>query len=155
MRYKFSAATAVVVIMATYVSFDVLKIRDQRILSTQLFGFEQYKHDKDIADYIKSHSQPDDSVFVMYMGPEIVYQSERRSAFGNLYDKEYDRIPSIGTRLEQVLTDPAARPRYIVDLHSYPDHGDLHKNALSVIRRDYVLEKSFGLSSVYRLKDRS
>jgi hypothetical protein len=152
-RPRYVLGCAVVFAVAIFISFDILMIRDQRALSFAYFHFDQYKHDADIVDYLKQHSNPEDKMFVMYMDPEIIYLSGRQSAFPHLFEKEFDRIPDVDKKLERVLTDPATRPRFIVDLRAYGDHGEVHKDALRIIREDYVIEKQFGIILLFRLKD--
>jgi len=152
-RPAFVFSSAVVFAAAIAISFSVLLIRDQRALSLALFHFDQYRYDAEIVDYLKLHSNPEDKMFVMYMDPEIIYLSGKQSAFPHLFEKEFDRIPDVDGKLVKVLTDPTTRPRFIVDLRAYGDHGEVHKDALRIIRENYVTEKRFGIIFLYRLKD--
>ena len=150
-RYVFGCAVTFAV--ALFISFNVLLIRNQGALSLALFRFDQYQYDTQIVDYLKQHSNPEDKLFVMYMDPEIIYLSGKQSAFPHLFEKEFDRIPAVDKKLEKVLLDPATRPRFIVDLRAYTDHGAVHKDALRIIRQNYVIEQRFGIIFLYRLKD--
>ena len=65
----------------------------------------------------------------------------------------FDRLDADGKELVQSLTDPATRPTYIVDLRGYGYHINHDPLLINILRRDYVVERTFGVNLVYALKD--
>jgi 4-amino-4-deoxy-L-arabinose transferase-like glycosyltransferase len=106
---------------------------------------------REIAAYLREHTTPDESVYVVYSQGEIYYRSERRPAARWLHLPELQRIP--GAFDEQVarLADPATAPRYIVVVQPFDAGGLDADGALrAVVARDYTLETTIGGVPLYR-----
>ena len=156
MRTRFAAVSAAVMLLTVLFAFKVVLLRDPKQIGFEVYArLDRFIYNADIAEYVKSRTGPDDRLYIMYSAPEILYLSERRAAYPFLYNKELDRLDADGKELVQSLTDPATRPRYIVDLRGYGYHINQDPLMINILKRDYVIERSFGVNLVYGLKDQT
>jgi hypothetical protein len=151
---RFVAVAVTVVLLTFAYAFKVVLLRDPRQIGFEVYArLDRFIYNADIAEYVKERTSPSDRLYIMYSAPEILYLSERRAAYPFLYNKELERLDPNGDTLLQSLTDPVSRPRYIVDLRGYGFHVNHDPLLINILRRDYVVERTFGVNLVYRLKD--
>jgi 4-amino-4-deoxy-L-arabinose transferase-like glycosyltransferase len=153
---RFVAVTVTSLVLTFAFAFKVVLLRDPRQIGFEVYArLDRFIYNADIAEYVKERTNPDDRLYIMYSAPEILYLSERRAAYPFLYNKELDRLDPDGKELVQDLTDPATRPTYIVDLRGYGYHLNHDPLLINLLRKDYTVERTFGVNIVYRLKNSS
>ena len=104
-----------------------------------------------IANYLRAHTAPDDTVYVAYQLPAVYQLANRRPAACWLYYRELQRTP--GAFAEQVaqLADPQTAPRYIVEAHPFDAFGlDQDGTLRAVVARDYILETTVDNTAIFR-----
>jgi 4-amino-4-deoxy-L-arabinose transferase-like glycosyltransferase len=95
-----------------------------------------FDNDARIAAWLRSHSSPRSSVYVVYSRADIYFLADRRAAFPYLWSAPLDGIPHALGRLARVLSGPR-RPRYVVEAQR-PGEAD-HGRIAAALRRDYKL----------------
>ncbi len=106
---------------------------------------------RDVAYYLRTHTAPQDMIYVAYGQGDIYYLSQRRPAARWLHTNEIRRIPGAFDEQMILLTDPITSPRYIVAAQNF-DYGGLDPNGTlrSLIAHQYVLETTIGGIPLYR-----
>jgi hypothetical protein len=84
--------------------------------SRQLYGISPYPESIPVADYLKSHSSPNDKIAVLGSEPELFFLSDRRSASGYLYIYSLTEPQPLAPQMRAQFTGEieAARPKYVV-----------------------------------------
>jgi hypothetical protein len=92
--------------------FDATPMEASRIL----YGTSPYPESIPVADYLKSHSSPDDKIAVLGSEPELFFLSDRRSASGYLYIYSLTEPQPLASQMRAQFTGEieAARPKYVV-----------------------------------------
>lgn len=99
-----------------YQEKDNFFILTPREMSRATYGVNPFPESLQIADYIKKHTKPDDTVAVLGSEPEILFYADRLSATGHIYmyglmeDQPYaERM-----QMQMIREIEAARPAFIV-----------------------------------------
>ena len=84
--------------------------------SRDLYGTSPYPESIPVADYLKSHSSPDDKIAILGSEPELFFLSDRRSASGYLYIYSLTEPQPLAPQMRAQFTGEieAARPKYVV-----------------------------------------
>ena len=107
-----------------------------------------------VAAYVAAHSQPTDSIYVVYDHADIYYLAQRRPAARWLHFRELARTP--GAFEEQVarMANPTTAPRYVVEAQAFDRWGfDPDRELRGIVARDYLLEATIGGVPIYRRRD--
>jgi hypothetical protein len=109
---------------------------------------------RDVAHYLRTHTAPQDRIYVAYGQGDIYYLSQRRPAARWLHTNEIRRIPGAFDEQMALLTAPTTAPRYIVAAQDF-DHRGLDADGVlrSIVARRYVLETTIGGIPLYRRID--
>ncbi|HEY1789609.1 MAG TPA: hypothetical protein VGJ73_15735, partial [Verrucomicrobiae bacterium] len=89
-------------------------------LSKELYGGNPFAEAGPIADYLKDHTSPSDTIAVLGSEPEIFFLSHRHSASGYLYlyslTEPQPLAPQMGREfISQIETN---RPKYVVSVNT-------------------------------------
>lgn len=109
---------------------------------------------RDVASYLRTHTAPQDRIYVAYGQGDIYYLSQRRPAARWLHTNEIRLIPGAFAEQMALLTDPATSPRYIVATQNF-DYGGLDSKGTlrSLVAHQYVLETTISGIPLYRRID--
>jgi len=108
-----------------------------------------------LAAYIREHTTPDESIYVVYHRADIYYLASRRPAARWLYIRELVLTPGAFADQEARLTDPQTAPTYIVGMQPFNVYGlDAHGQIRAAIAREYRLETTIAGIPLYRRIDR-
>jgi hypothetical protein len=106
---------------------------------------------RDVASYLRTHTTPQDRIYVAYGQGDIYYLSQRRPSARWLHTNEIRRIPGAFAEQMALLTDPATSPQYIVAAQNF-DYGGLDTDGTlrSLVTHQYALETTIGGIPLYR-----
>ncbi len=107
-----------------------------------------------VAAYVATHTEPNDSIYVVYDHADIYYLAQRRPAARWLHFRELSQTP--GAFDEQVarIANPATAPRYIVEAQAFERWGfDPHGELREIVSRDYRWETTIAGLPIYRRVD--
>lgn len=104
-----------------------------------------------IATYLREHTAPGDSVYVVYGQGDIYYLTQRRPAARWLHWNELANIEGAFDEQLALLSNPATAPRYVAVTHPYDAFGlDPDGQLRAIIARDYILEATIVGFPIYR-----
>jgi hypothetical protein len=88
-------------------------------LSRELYGSNPFPEAVPIANYLKDHTSPADTIAVLGSEPEIFFLSHRHSASGYIYMYALTEPQPLAPRMgkEFISQIEAARPKYIVSVN--------------------------------------
>ncbi len=104
-----------------------------------------------VASYLRAHSTPTDTIYVIYQWAPIYQLSQRRPATRWLYYRELQRAP--GAFDEQVarISELQTAPLYIIAAQPFDAFGlDTHGALRAAISQNYVLETTIENVPLYR-----
>jgi 4-amino-4-deoxy-L-arabinose transferase-like glycosyltransferase len=120
-KRKFQIFSQITILMAAIgyalvVEREYMFIMPPSDISHVLFGANPFPEAAPIADYIKSHSRPNDSVAVLGSEPEIYFYADRRSASPYIFAYPLMETREYGAKMQQEMIRDieAAKPRFIV-----------------------------------------
>jgi hypothetical protein len=91
-----------------------------------------------VADYLKTHSQPGASAYVLYTDANVLYYSGLKAAFPYNWSLMMEAIPGAVKKLRHDLASPEKRPTWLVEWQ-YPRAFGLDANGRTrlLLARDY------------------
>jgi 4-amino-4-deoxy-L-arabinose transferase-like glycosyltransferase len=117
----------------------------------RLYGHPGYPAQDKVAQYIREHSDPDDTIYVAFDQAAIYYLADRKPAYRHLYDQELRALPDSYADIIEIISGPN-RPLYIVStLHPGPFPDD-SRAFWREVSRYYELETMIDGVPIYRAK---
>jgi 4-amino-4-deoxy-L-arabinose transferase-like glycosyltransferase len=111
-------AALVLLVLAPPVAanWGTLRAGSPNAISRKIYGLNPFPESLEIANYIRSTSEADDSVYVVGSEPQILFYAERRSATRYIFFYPLTaRFPDAAERQREVMREvTAAEPRYVV-----------------------------------------
>jgi 4-amino-4-deoxy-L-arabinose transferase-like glycosyltransferase len=111
-------AALVLLVLAPPVAanWGTLRAGSPEAISRKIYGLNPFPESLEIANYIRSTSDADDSVYVVGSEPQILFYAERRSATRYIiFYPLTARFPDAAERQREVMREVAeAEPRYVV-----------------------------------------
>lgn len=89
---------------------------DAETISKTEYGTNPFTEAPQIADYIATHSKPDDKIAVVGSEPEIYFYANRRAATGYMYTYSLMELHKNNQRMQQEMIDEITKekPEYLV-----------------------------------------
>ncbi|MBX3411119.1 MAG: glycosyltransferase family 39 protein [Pirellulales bacterium] len=90
-------------------------------LSRLTYGYNPFNECPQVAEYIKAHSSPDDSIAVLGSQPQIYFLAQRRAATGHMYAYPLLEVQPYAVAMQQSMIEEitTARPKFIVHVHDW------------------------------------
>jgi Dolichyl-phosphate-mannose-protein mannosyltransferase len=108
----FALICAVVLFRQRTVLFEM----DPQTACRHIYGYNPFPEAIPVADYIRSHSSPNDTVAVIGSEPEIYFYAHRHSATGYIYTYSLMEPQPYASRMQKQMADEiaAASPAFVV-----------------------------------------
>lgn len=120
-----------------------------QVILEQIYHHPGYPAQAEVAQYIRDHSSPDDTIYVAFDQASIYYLSGRRPAYRHLYDQELRALPDSYADIIHIISGPD-RPIYIVSsLHPGPFPDD-SRAFWQEVGRYYTIETTIDGVPIYR-----
>jgi hypothetical protein len=103
-----------------------------------------------VADYVRGHTRPDDSIYVAFYEADIYYLSQRRAAIPALYRLDLAHLPGMADRLAEAVEK--REPALVVLLDPPPREARVER-FLAALRSGYHVERAFDRVLLLRRND--
>ncbi len=104
-----------------------------------------------VSSYIRAHSDPSETIYVVYQWPSIYQLAQRKPATRWLYYRELQRFPDAFAEQVVRVNDPQTAPRYIVAAQPFASFGfDAGGDLQSAVEQSYILETTIEGILIYR-----
>ncbi|MCL6520467.1 MAG: glycosyltransferase family 39 protein [Armatimonadetes bacterium] len=117
---KLAAMPLIIIIAAVGHSFftqrEVLFSLSPNMVSREIYGGNPFPESLKIAEYIRKHTSPNDTIAVLGSEPQIYFYSKRRSATGYIYMYPLMEIHpyALQMQMEMIREIEAAKPKILV-----------------------------------------
>lgn len=121
-------------------------------MSHALFNHPGYPAQQQVANYLRSHTEPETPIFVAFDQAALYYLSDLPSTYRYMYDQELRAMPGAEDELIAMIESPY-RPVYIVGTRQrapFPDRGQAFWNAVS---ENYHLESMVRGVPIFRANE--
>ncbi len=107
---------AVAVGQSLFAQREILFLLSPTMVSRTVYGGNPFPESVKIAEYIRKHTTPDDTIAVLGSEPQIYFYSKRRSATGYIYTYPLMEIHpySLQMQMEMIQEIERARPKFLV-----------------------------------------
>lgn len=118
-------------------------------MSNRLFDRETYPVQDELAAYLRSHTDPEEPVYVAYAQASIYYLADRPAAYRHIYmweisDSESDLV---------AMAESPDRPVYIIDMGQNPPWPDGGRAFSAAVEAHYHVETVIEGVVIYRAND--
>lgn len=110
------AAALALLLLPVATSANYLLTKSHWQLSRTTYGIDPFNECPIVAEYLKSHTTPDDTIAVLGSQPQLYFQSQRRAATGHMYAYPLLEVHPYAQEMQESMIDEirAAKPKFIV-----------------------------------------